>query len=70
VLRGEGPDKTILRKGPGVKSRLKLDADYGEQVATVEDARGFVPGMGVTVVDKQNREGWVPSVRTLVRVTL
>jgi hypothetical protein len=68
VLRGEGPDKTVLRKGPGVKSRLKLDADYGELVATVEDARGFVPGMGVTVVDKRNREGWVPSVRTLLRV--
>jgi hypothetical protein len=68
VLRGEGPDKTILKKGQGVKSRLKLDADYGELFATVEDARGFALGMGVTIVDKQNREGWVPSVRTLVRV--
>jgi hypothetical protein len=68
VLRGEGADKTILKKGPGFKSRLKLDADYGELVATVEDAHGFAPGMGVTIVDKQNRDGWVPSVRTLVRV--
>ena len=68
TLRGEGPDKTILKKAPGVKGRLKLDADYGEFIATVEDARGFAPGMGVTIVDKTQRSGWTPSVRTLVRI--
>jgi len=68
TLRGEGADKTILKKAPGVKSRLKLDADYGEFIATVEDARGFAPGMGVSIVDKTQRSGWTPSVRTIVRV--
>ena len=68
TLRGEGPDKTILKKAAGVESKLKLDADYGEYKATVEDASGFRPGMGVTVVDKQQRSGWTPSVRTITRI--
>ena len=69
ILRGEGPDKTILKKAPGVHSKLKLDADYGEFIATVEDASQFHPRMGVVVVDNQQREGWTPSVRTIVDVT-
>jgi hypothetical protein len=68
TLRGEGPEKTILKKAPGVKSRLALDADYGEFKATLEDARGFAPGMGVTLVDKTSPSGWTPSVRTIVRI--
>jgi len=68
TLRGEGPGKTILKKAAGVRSMLKIDADYGEYKATVEDASGFRPGMGVTVVDDKQRSGWTPSVRTLVRV--
>ena len=68
TLQGEGPSKTILKKAPGVRSKLKLDADYGELQATVEDASGFAPEMGVTIVDKQQRAGWTPSVRTIVRI--
>jgi len=68
TLRGEEPAKTILKKAPGVKSKLALDADYGEFQATLEDARGFAPGMGVTVVDKISPSGWTPSVRTIVRI--
>ncbi len=68
TLRGEGPGKTLLKKIPGVRSNLKLDADYAEMMATVEDARGFAPGMGVTVLDKVNPDGWTPSVRTIVRI--
>ena len=68
TLRGEGPEKTILKKAPGVKSRLALDADYGEFQATVEDPRGFAPGMGVTLVDSTSRSGWTPSLRTSVRI--
>jgi parallel beta-helix repeat protein len=67
-LRGEGPEKTLLKKAPGVQSKLKLDADYGELIATVEDARGFAPGMGVTVLDTVSPSGWTPSVRTIVAV--
>jgi hypothetical protein len=68
TLKGEGAGRTILKKGAGVKSRLVLDADYGEFQATVEDASGFAPGMGVTVVDQAHRQAWYPSVRTIVRV--
>jgi len=68
TLRGEGPEKTILKKAPGVRSKLALDADYGEFLATVADAQGFAPGMGVTLVDSVSPSGWTPSVRTIVRV--
>jgi parallel beta-helix repeat protein len=68
ALKGEGAEKTILKKGPGVKSRLVVDADYGEFQATVADPEGFAPGMGVTIVDKQQRSGWTPSVRTILRI--
>jgi parallel beta-helix repeat protein len=68
TLRGEGPEKTILKKAPGIKSKLALDADYGEFVATVEDAHGFAPGDGVTILDKVSPSGWTPSVRTIVRI--
>jgi parallel beta-helix repeat protein len=68
TLRGEGPEKTVLKKIPGVRSKLKLDADYGELIATVEDASGFAPGMGVTVLDKVSPDGWTPSVRTIVGI--
>ena len=61
TLRGEGPGKTILQKAPGVISKLKIDADYGQYKATVEDASGFRPGMGVSVVDDKQRSGWTPS---------
>jgi hypothetical protein len=67
-LRGEGPGKTVLKKAPGVKSRLKIDADYGELIATVEDASGFTPGMGVTILDDGNADSWKPSVRTIVSI--
>ena len=64
-LRGEGPEKTILKKAPGVQSNLKLDADYGELIATVEDVKGFAPGMGVTILDKST-----PPAGRLVSVLL
>ena len=68
TLRGEGPERTILKKAPGVKSRLALDADYGEFEVTIEDVRGFAPGMGVAIVDNDSRSFFFPSVRTIVRI--
>lgn len=68
TLRGEGPDKTILKKAAAVRSLLKLDADYGEMKATVENVQGFAVGMGVTLVDQVNPRGWTPSIRTIVRM--
>jgi parallel beta-helix repeat protein len=67
-LRGEGPEKTLLKKAPGVESKLKLDADYGEFIATVEDASGFAPGMGVTILDDSRAFGWTPSVGTILSI--
>jgi parallel beta-helix repeat protein len=67
-MRGEGPEKTVLKKAPGVQSNLALDADYGEMIATVGNAGGFAPGMGVTILDKVNPDGWTPSVRTIVAI--
>lgn len=52
-------DKTILRRGPLVWSRLKLDADTSETQITPTDAARFRPGMGVCTWD--NRSGWVHS---------
>lgn len=68
TLKGEGAGRTVLGKGPGARSRLVLDADYGEFQATVQDASKFAPGMGVTLVDRKHRDGWYPSVRTIVRI--
>ena len=67
-LRGEGPEKTLLKKAPSVQSKLKLDADFGEMIATVEDAGGFAPGMGVTLLDKVSPAGWTPSLLTIVSI--
>ena len=67
-VRGEGPDKTFLKKAPGVQSKLKLDADYGEVIATVEDASAFAPGMGVTILDSASPEDWTPNIRTIVSI--
>ncbi|HEV2348559.1 MAG TPA: right-handed parallel beta-helix repeat-containing protein [Terriglobia bacterium] len=67
TLKGEGPDKTVLKKIAGVRTKLKLDADYGEMKATVENVQGFAPGMGVTLLDQHNPSGWTPSVRTITR---
>ena len=44
--------KTVLRKAPGVKSRLVLDGDFGEQQFTVANPEGFAVGSGVTIRDK------------------
>ena len=68
TLRGEGPGKTILKKAPGIRTKLKLDADYGEFIATVDDAAQLKPGMGVVVVDTQQRQGWTPSLRTITNI--
>jgi parallel beta-helix repeat protein len=67
-LRGEGPEKTVLKKIPGVQRALAIDADYGEVIATVENASGFAPGMGVTILDKTRADSWTPSVRTILGI--
>jgi hypothetical protein len=68
TLEGEGKDKTILKKGPPLNSRITIDAESTQNQATVEDADGFRPGMGVTLVDKADRAGWCAVVKTIDRV--
>lgn len=67
-LVGEGKDKTILKKAPALNSRITVDAESTQDQATVEDACGFRPGMGVTLVDKADRGGWCAVVKTIERV--
>jgi hypothetical protein len=68
MLKGEGKDKTILKKGPGLRTQITVDAESTQSQATVEDASGFRPGMGVTLIDKVDRGGWCGVVKTIERV--
>jgi hypothetical protein len=68
TLAGEGKDKTILKKVPPFRSRITVDAESTQDQATVEEASGFRPGMGVTLVDKASRGGWCAVVKTITRV--
>lgn len=66
-LRGEGAHVTILKRTPTVTSKLTQDADTTESQVTVEDARGFAPGMGVVIRDEV--KGWHDSTEhTIVRI--
>jgi len=78
-LEGSGPEKTLLRKGPGVASPLADDANFGEYQATVDEATGFAPGMGVAVIDSVypgdlptpvlfGYTAYPPSLRMVVRI--
>jgi len=60
--------QTILRKSPGVESRLIEDGDYGESQVTVADPQKFRPGMGLSVLDDTLNSGWDISVTTVVAV--
>jgi len=53
---GEGPEKTLLRRGPLVWSRLAVDSDISETRIVPQDATAFRPGMGVCVWD--DTRGW------------
>lgn len=57
-------ERTILRRGPLVWSRLAVDADTGQRELTPEDASAFRPGMGVCLRDDAG--GWVLSSRPYV----
>jgi hypothetical protein len=66
-LTGEG-EATVLRKCDGIRSEFALDADYGELKATVADAGGFAPGMGIQIYDEQQRGGWAVSTAVVTAV--
>ncbi len=56
-LVGSGPS-TLLKKIKGVQSRMAVDVGYGELQATLEDASGFNPGMGIQIHDARQKGGW------------
>jgi hypothetical protein len=56
-LIGSGPS-TVLKKIKGVKSKMAIDAGYGELQVTLEDASGFTAGMGVQISDEKQKGGW------------
>ena len=67
VVRGtEG--KTILAKGPGVKSLLVDDAGYGIFDLAVAEPEKFKVGMGLSVLDNAHRDGWAVSVTTVTAI--
>jgi hypothetical protein len=67
TVRGT-PGQTILKKGPGVESRLAEDGDYGESQLTVAEPEKFRPGMGLSVMDDTSSSGWDVSVTTITAV--
>ncbi|QHW32889.1 hypothetical protein GZH47_20125 [Paenibacillus rhizovicinus] len=67
TLQGSG-SATVLRKSPGVQTKLTADADYGELQAEVEDASGFEVGMGIQVYDESQHWGWDESNAVITRI--
>ncbi len=67
TVRGT-PGQTILKKGPGVQSRLIDDGDYGERQLAVAEPEKFQPGMGLSVMDDTSASGWDVSVTAIAAV--
>ena len=65
-LVGHG-QRTVLLKCAGVRSTLKIDADYGQLKITPQDASGFLPGMGLFIGDSRTG-GWTETSTTILDV--
>jgi len=62
------PEKTILRKSPGVESFLIDGGDYGERQLVVAEPEKFHAGMGISVKDDRQRSCWDVTVTTVTEV--
>ena len=62
------PGQTILKKSPGVESRLVEDGDYGEHQLRVADPEKFRAGMGLAVMDDTSNSGWDVSITAVTAV--
>lgn len=60
--------KTILRKGAGVSSALTEDGDFDEVELLVAEPEKFRPGMGISVLDDQQNQGWNVTTTTITSV--
>ena len=52
TLRGSG-EKTVLKKAPSVSSPVVREADWFEYSLQVADPKGFTPGCGIAVQNKE-----------------
>lgn len=67
TVRGEGA-RTILLKCPQFKTTLVEDFDLSEYEAAVADSSGLRVGMGVSILDHHNSQGWNVTVRTILAI--
>ena len=56
TLRGSG-EKTVLKKAPSVTTPVVREADWFEYCLQVADPKGFTPGCGIAVQNKQGDSG-------------
>jgi hypothetical protein len=66
-LVGSG-SSTVLKKIKGIKSKMTADVGYGELQATLEDASGFMPGMGIQIHDDGLKGGWDATTAVITAV--
>ena len=67
VVRGV-PGETILKKGPGVESKVVDAGDWGESDLVLAEPEKFHPGMGVSMLDDVNQWGYSVVVATVKRI--
>src|SRR3989442_736045 len=60
--------QTILKKTRGVESALIEDGDYGERMLALAEPEKFRPGMGISIVDDNLKDGWDISVSSVTTV--
>lgn len=60
--------KTILMKGAGVESALLEDGDFDETELVVADSEKFHTGMGISVIDDEQYQGWALSTTTVTAI--
>ena len=68
VVRGVSGE-TVLKKGPGVASRVVDCGDYGEDVLVVAEPEKFKPGMGISIMDDDYNGDWAITVTSVKKVS-
>lgn len=68
ILLAGDRERTVLRKTDGFRSGIAEDADYNELKAVVEDASGFLPGMGIYLYDSQCRKNWAVTCAVITAI--
>ncbi|MCK4966212.1 right-handed parallel beta-helix repeat-containing protein [bacterium] len=61
-------DKTILKRGPAISSRLLIDADVGQKEITPKDASLFKVGMGISLRSNRLMNAMTGTPLTITRI--